>query len=111
MEPERAAVVGVYLTFPDLETADRIAAALVEERLVACVNLVPATSLYRWAGRVVREVEVVGWAKTTRDRLEALVARVAELHPYEIPCVVAYPAIEGAPTYLDWVRAETAGGA
>jgi periplasmic divalent cation tolerance protein len=103
-------VVGVYLTFPDVATAERIATALVEAGLVACVNLLPATSLYRWGGRVVREAEVVAWAKTTRDRLEALTALVAELHPYDVPCVVAYPTAGGAAPYLDWVRAETADG-
>jgi periplasmic divalent cation tolerance protein len=101
-------VVGVYLTFPDAATAERVAEALVERRVAACVNLLPgATSVYRWEGRVVREPEVVAWAKTTPDRLGALVGAVEALHPYEVPCVVAYPAVGGAAAYLDWVRRET----
>ncbi len=109
-EPERG-IFGVYLTFPDAATAERIAEVLVERRLAACVNVfAPVTSVYRWEGRVVREGEVVAWAKTTPDRLGALVADVEALHPYEVPCVVAYPAVGGAAAYLDWVGRETAPG-
>ena len=106
LEPEDA-VVGVYLTFPDAATGERIAEALVAERLVACVNLFPpATSVYRWEGRVVREPEVIGWAKTTRGRLAAVTAAIEARHPYDVPCVVAYPATGGSAAYLDWVRDE-----
>ncbi len=101
-------VVGVYLTFPDVATAEGIAEVLVAERLAACVNVLPpCTSVYRWEGRVVREPEVVAWAKTTRGRLNALTAAVEARHPYEVPCVVAYPAVGGSAAYLDWVRSET----
>jgi periplasmic divalent cation tolerance protein len=106
-EPE-SGVVGVYLTFPDAAAAEAVAEALVMRRLAACVNVFPAaTSVYRWEDRLVREPEVVAWAKTTPDRLDALVATVEALHPYEVPCVVAYPAVGGAAAYLDWVRRET----
>lgn len=101
-------VVGVYLTFPDVATAEGIAEALVAERLAACVNVLPpATSVYRWNGRVVREPEVIAWAKTTRGRLGALTAAVVARHPYDVPCVVAYPATGGSAAYLDWVRGES----
>jgi periplasmic divalent cation tolerance protein len=102
-------VVGVYLTFPDAETAEAIGAALVEAGLAACVNVFPVgTSVYRWEGAIVREAEVVAWAKTTRDRLEALTDAVVAAHPYAVPCVVGYPAVGGAVAYLDWVRGATA---
>jgi len=102
-------IVGVYLTFPDAATAERIAEALVAERLAACVNLLPpATSVYRWEGRVVRESEVVAWAKTTRRRLGGLTSAVVAHHPYDVPCVVAYPATGGSAAYLDWVSDEVA---
>lgn len=102
-------VVGVYLTFPDAATAEGVADALVAERLVACVNVLPAArSVYRWDGRVVREAEVVAWAKTTRGRLDALTAAVEARHPYDVPCVVAYPTVGGSAAYLDWVRDEVA---
>lgn len=102
-------VLAVYLTFPDQETAERIAGELVEQRLVACVNLLPAgTSFYRWEGELVREAEVVGWAKSTRARLPEVEEAVRRLHPYDVPCVVAYPAAGGLAEYLGWVEEETA---
>lgn len=103
-----AEVRSIYLTFPDEETATKIARTLVEERLVACVNvLAQAVSVYRWDSRVVSEAEVVAFAKTTADKVEALSARVSELHPYAVPCVVALAVTGGAAPYLDWVAAET----
>jgi periplasmic divalent cation tolerance protein len=101
-------VTAVYLTFPNETVALEIAELLVDRRLAACVNVLPgATSIYRWEGTTVREREVVAIAKTTRDRLDALVAAVAEAHPYELPCVVAYPSAGGLGAYLDWVVGET----
>ena len=108
-DPAPDAVVAAYLTFPDAAAAEALAAELVEARLAACVNVLPgAVSVYRWEGAVVREPEVVAVAKTTTRRLAALVARVEERHPYEVPCVVAYPAVGGSAAYLDWVRGEVA---
>ena len=112
--PEAAAakspsVVAVYLTFPDEGTARNVSHALVERRLAACVNVLPAgSSVYRWHGDVVTESELVAWAKTTRDKLAALVGAVKQLHPYDLPAIVAYPAVGGLAGYLDWVEAETA---
>lgn len=107
---DSADVIGVYLTFPDDATADSIARVLVDERLVACVNVFGSgRSVYRWQEEVVSGPEVFAWAKTTRGRLADLEARVADLHPFEVPCVVAYPATAGLPAYLDWVRQETSG--
>jgi periplasmic divalent cation tolerance protein len=101
--------IGVYLTFPDDATAATIADALVEGGLAACVHVFPAgTSTYRWEGRVVREAEVVAWAKTRRGRLAALTAAVVARHPYDVPCVVGYPTLGGWGPYLDWVRREAA---
>lgn len=104
---ETTPVLAAYLTFPDAATAQAIAKTLVERRLVACVNLLPsATSVYRWEDEVVTATEVIGWAKTTRDRLPALTQAVRELHPYDLPCVVAYPAVGGLSEYLAWVEDE-----
>ncbi len=98
----------VFCTCPDAATADRLAAALVDERLAACVNLLPGlTSIYRWQGRIQREAEVLLLIKTTADRLPALRARLVELHPYELPELVAVEAVAGLPAYLDWVVTET----
>ena len=98
----------VYITAPDLETALWIARALVEEKLAACANILgPITSVFRWEGRVVEEGEVALIAKTTADHVEALTARVKALHPYEVPCIVAWPIAAGYQPYLDWISAET----
>lgn len=98
----------VFCTCPDTASAERIADALVGERLAACVNLLPAvTSVYRWQGKVERASEIQLLIKTTADRLEALGARVAELHPYELPELIAVEARAGLPAYFDWVAAQT----
>lgn len=95
-------------TCPDGETAARIARALVEERLAACVNRVPGvTSMYRWRGEIHDDAEVLLLIKTTRDRFDALRARLPELHPYEVPELVALEITGGLASYLDWISAET----
>ncbi|HZW28044.1 MAG TPA: divalent-cation tolerance protein CutA [Trueperaceae bacterium] len=101
----------VYMTFPDLDSATAVAKHLVDERLAACVNLLPrALSVYRWEGAVRSEEEVVAFAKTTAERLEALMARAAELHPYQVPCVVALHPAAASPAYVDWVAGEVTEG-
>lgn len=97
-------------TCPDAGTATRIAHALVEERLAACVNRLPGVhSTYRWQGRVVEEPEVLLVIKTTRERFHALRDRLPELHPYEVPELVALEIRDGYGPYLDWIAAETTG--
>lgn len=94
----------VLVTVPNAETADTLAEALVGERLAACVNVLPAMrSVYRWKGAVEREREQLCIVKTTRDAFERLRARVVELHPYEVPEVIALPIERGHPAYLDWL--------
>lgn len=81
----------------------------MEERLAACVNILPAMqSLYRWEGKIVEEEEAVLIAKTTADALSALRERVCELHSYTCPCIVALPVLSGHEPYLAWIRTETA---
>lgn len=95
-------------TCPDAATAARIAEALVGERLAACVNVLPGVeSVYRWEGRVVRAEEVLLVVKTVRAHLDALTARVVELHPYELPEVVALEIAGGLPGYLAWIADAT----
>ncbi len=92
-------------TCPDPATAGRIAEALVEERLAACVNLLPGLqSVYRWQGQVQRDAEVLLLVKTTRQRYPALQAR---LHPYELPELLAVESVAGLPAYLQWVVEST----
>jgi periplasmic divalent cation tolerance protein len=106
VERELAALV-VFVTAPGPEAAG-IARSLVEEGLVACVNLVPGVrSIYRWQGRVCDEQECLLIAKTSAARFEALKARVVELHSYEVPEVIALSVIGGHQAYLAWVEQMT----
>jgi periplasmic divalent cation tolerance protein len=99
----------VLSTCPDAETASGIARTLVDERLAACVNRVPGvTSTFRWQGSVRDDTEILLVIKTTRERFDALRARLVALHPYAVPEVVALEIADGHPPYLDWLRGETA---
>lgn len=97
-------VLVCFCTCPDTQTAQRIADVLVCERLAACVNLVPGLrSVYRWHGAIERADEVLLMIKTVSERLEPLTARVASLHPYELPELVAVEVAGSLAAYLDWV--------
>lgn len=88
--------------------ADRIAHALVEERLAACVTVLGAArSTYRWQGAVERADELPLLVKTTAARWPALRERLRALHPYDVPEMLVLRPADGWPAYLDWVRAET----
>jgi periplasmic divalent cation tolerance protein len=100
----------VVLTSAPVEVAERLARALVSERLAACVQVVPGvTSVYRWEGEVRAEPESVLWIKVAAERVDELAARIEELHPYELPEFVVLPVDPGMTDarYLGWVRAET----
>ena len=98
----------VLVTAPEAGVGHRIASTLVEERLAACVNLVPGiSSIYRWDGGVQEDAEVLLVVKTSEARCSELTDRVRELHPYELPEVLALAAAGGSAPYLDWVREET----
>jgi periplasmic divalent cation tolerance protein len=102
------AVLACTCTCPDLASAQRVAEALVDERLAACVQVLPGVrSTYRWHGNVERADEVLLLIKTTSERLETLAERVRALHPYELPELLAVEAAGGLPDYLDWVAAQT----
>jgi periplasmic divalent cation tolerance protein len=86
------------------EDAERIARALVERRLAACVNVLPnVASVYRWKGEVSRDQELLLVIKTRRDRLEALRQALVGMHPYEVPELVAVPVEQGHEPYLSWI--------
>lgn len=98
-------VLLVMTTFGNVETARAVARELVERRLVACVNLLSgATSLYEWEGALCEEPEVVAILKTTRDGFSALESVLTELHPYQIPEIIALPVTAGSERYLGFVR-------
>jgi len=96
----------VMCTCPDENTARDLATRLVAERLAACINRVPGvTSTYRWQGEVHEDAEVLLIAKTSSQQFEGLRDRIVELHPYDVPEVIALPVGDGLPAYLDWVVA------
>lgn len=108
MSGDDSAVRIVLVTAPDPACAERLARTLVEEKLAACVNVVPGVrSFYRWEGAVQADDELLLVAKTRSDRGPALAARVKELHPYDLPEVLELPAVGGSDAYLDWVRLES----
>jgi periplasmic divalent cation tolerance protein len=97
-------ILMVYCTMPEGDVPASIARTVVEEKLAACANLVPAVrSIYRWKGEVCDDSEVLAILKTTDDRFEALRARLVELHPYDCPEVLAVPVAKGHEDYLRWV--------
>jgi periplasmic divalent cation tolerance protein len=96
----------VMVTVPNQETAEKLAEALVGEELAACVNLLDGVrSIYRWKGAIERDDEILCLCKTTREGFEKLRARVVELHPYEVPEVIALPVEVGHAPYLAWLMA------
>ncbi len=99
----------VLVTAPSAEAATAIGRVLVDERLAACVNVVPGlTSIYRWQGQREETSECLLMIKTDETRYAALERRVLELHPYSVPEVLALPVVAGAPAYVEWLRESVA---
>jgi periplasmic divalent cation tolerance protein len=91
-------------TFPDAETADRIAHTLIEEKFAACANIIPTVhSIYRWKDKVETAGEVIVLFKTTLDRQAAFQEKLRSLHPYEVPEIICVNIDTGSPDYLRWV--------
>ena len=100
----------IISTFPDIATARQIGTELVSRQLAACVNLIPsAESIYRWEGEVKNDSEVVAILKTTDEAFPALEAALADLHPYDVPEIIAVPIEKGSAAYLDWISSSVAG--
>src|SRR6185503_16364195 len=98
----------IVLTTIDPKAAEKLASTLVEERVAACVNVVPrVTSVYRWKGRVERAGESLLVVKTSDARVAQLVRRIGELHPYEVPEIVAVDPSRVSARYRAWVDSET----
>lgn len=106
--PSAADLLIVLSTFPNAEDAGTAAHALVEESLCACVNILPGVrSIYRWGNQVANNGEVLCLIKTQRARHAELLARLAELHPYDVPELVTLEARDVNDPYLRWVLQET----
>ncbi len=98
-----AGILVVLTSAEDREAAERIATALVEERLAACVQLSDISSVYRWQGSVERDDEVRLLIKTSKARYAEVEARIVELHSYDLPAIVAIDATDALSSYADWV--------
>lgn len=101
-------IVSVYAVFADADEAQRIARAVVEERLAACANILgPCRSIYRWQGAVEEADEVAAIFKARADKAEALTARIAALHSYDVPAIAVWPIQSALDDYTAWVEAGT----
>ncbi|MFA5521093.1 MAG: divalent-cation tolerance protein CutA [Castellaniella sp.] len=101
----------VLTTVADADTAQRVAATLVEERLAACVNLgAPSLSIYVWQGAVQRETELALTIKTLGARVDALARRLVQLHPYSVPELLVLNVTGGSAAYLAWMADNVQGG-
>ena len=98
-------VVSVYAVFADAEEAERIGRIVVEERLAACINILsPVRSIYRWKGAVESAAEVAAILKTTDAAADRLIARIAALHSYDVPCIATWPIGKVLGAYAGWVE-------
>ncbi len=98
----------VLTTLPNADAAAELAKTVVAEKLAACANLFPALrSVYRWQAKVQDENEVLVLFKTRQEHFERLKSRILELHPYEVPEVLAIPIEQGYQGYLEWLARET----
>jgi periplasmic divalent cation tolerance protein len=101
-------VVSVYAVFANVEEAERIGRTVIEERLAACINTFPSVpSIYRWKGAIETADEVAAILKTSQDSAAALMARIAALHSYDVPCIVTWPVDKVLRSYVEWVEEST----
>jgi periplasmic divalent cation tolerance protein len=98
-------VASIYAVFADAEEAERIGRQVIEERLAACINILPPMrSIYRWQGRIETADEVAAIFKTDTGQVDALMTRIAALHSYDVPCIVSWPVNKLLAAYADWVE-------
>ena len=95
----------LYIPIDTRENAKLLAKDLVEQNLIACANIIAVDSVYRWDGVVQDSSEFVVIAKTTADAEERVRAAIIDVHPYDVPCILSFPAEANAP-FADWVRGE-----
>ena len=94
----------VLSTFPDADTARRVARTVIEEKLAACANLLPPVeSIYRWKGEIETANEILVLIKSTTWKYQLLEAKIRELHPYEVPEIISFRADSGLADYLRWI--------
>lgn len=101
-------IVTVYAVFADMQEACRIGGVVVEEGLAACVNVLgDCHSIYRWQGKIEVATEAPALFKARADRADALIARIADLHSYEVPAITVWPIADALPAYARWVAGES----
>ena len=101
-------IAAIYSTMGNTEDAKKIAHSLVEEKLVACVNILPKIkSIYRWQGKIEEDSECVLIAKTTDKNVDKTIERIKELHHYDLPDIIVLPIIGGLNEYINYVKDET----
>lgn len=99
--------VFVYITTSGEEESKNIGETLVEERLTACVNIIPSIeSIYLWKGKIEENTESLLIVKTKSGNIDKIIKRVKEIHSYETPAILAIPVIEGSKDYLDYLDCE-----
>jgi len=97
----------VFSTASSSEEAEKIARALVNDRLAACVNVIPSVrSFYRWQGKIEDSPEFLLLIKSSRERFDVLRVALEKLHSYEVPEVIAMPVVDGSRNYLNWMDGE-----
>jgi len=98
----------IYTTFDNEQDARKIANFLIEEQIVACVNIIPnVISIYRWKGKIEEEKEFILIAKTVDENVIKTIKRIKELHNYELPDIIAIPVNNGYDEYLEYIKRET----
>ncbi len=94
----------ILITAPNIEVAKKLGKALVEEKIAACVNIIPGlTSYYWWNEKVQEDNEVLIIAKTLHEKVRPLIEKVNDLHPYQVPEIIALEIVEGSKDYLNWI--------
>jgi periplasmic divalent cation tolerance protein len=101
-------IIVVFSTAPQDKSAS-LARMLIDQRAVACVNVVPVRSYYRWKGEFCDEEEHLLIIKTTKEKAGEVIVAIKTHHPYDLPEIIALPVIDGHPPYLEWVDQETQG--
>ena len=107
MDRDREFIV-ILITASSAEEGEKIASSLVENHMVACINIVPSVkSLFFWEGKTAQESEVLLIAKSRRPLLDKIIGHVKKIHSYKVPEIIALPVIGGSEEYLKWVREST----
>jgi periplasmic divalent cation tolerance protein len=107
MAKTKIEIIIVFVTVPGLKEGSRISKGILASRLAACVSLIPGVqSMYWWEGKIARAKEAMLVVKTTKLQYQKLERKILELHPYEVPEVIAIPLVGGSPQYIEWVNRE-----